>query len=119
MAAEGQKRRKTKATFTFVSPWKGGARAVTHATRQCGWISHPCCVGARTDRQTPRAGASRRKPPHWSTFSHGPAVGRDRIRSDRGVRVLETATHMHFFCLLDIFFPFSSIFFFCFSREGD
>lgn len=58
MAAGGQ-RRKTKATFTFVSPWKGGARALTHATRQCGWMSHPCCVGARTDRQTPRPDAEK------------------------------------------------------------
>jgi hypothetical protein len=57
----------------------------------------------RTDRHH---GRTRRKPPRWSTFSHGPAVGRDRIRSDREVRVLETPTHMHFFAFW-IFFSFS------------
>lgn len=62
----------------------------------------------RTDRHH---GRTRRKPPRWSTFSHGPAVGRDRIRSDREVRVLETPTHMHFFAFWIffsfLFFPFS------------
>lgn len=56
--------RETKATFTFVSPWKGGVRATVLATPQGGSLPPPFSERRRTNRYPhPSTGKAGRRPP--------------------------------------------------------
>lgn len=57
-------RRETEATFTFVSPWKGGVRATVFATPESGSLPPPLSERRRTNRHPhPSAEKAGRKPP--------------------------------------------------------
>lgn len=57
-------RRETEATFTFVSPWKGGVKATVFATPEGGSLPPPLSVRRRTNRYPhPSAEKAGKKPP--------------------------------------------------------
>lgn len=57
-------RRETEATFTFVSPWKGGVRATVFATPEGDSLPPPLSERRRTNRYPhPSAEKAAKKPP--------------------------------------------------------
>lgn len=75
-AGRGGGRRETEATFTFVSPWKGGVRAAVSATPKGGSLPPPLSERRRTNRYPhPSAGKAGRKLPGFKlslTVALGP-----------------------------------------------